>query len=107
MKKVGIDKHESPEKGDGVQCTHGYSKAVVATAKKEVMAFFRGGKVRKPGDLEDKFTGQWSLFLEYWRMTPHYPALGELVNEGKIVFGTMPDGDVVYAMPGKLPKGAK
>lgn len=80
---------------------------MIALAKKELVKLFSTGKVFRPGNLEDLFAGRWSLDLGYWRATPHFPALAQLVNEGIVDFGIMPDGDVVYAKTGKLPKKAK
>lgn len=72
-------------------------------AEKWLEEYFSDGVARRPGDMEDDFTGQWSLALENWRTTPFFKALGTLVDEGKIHFGRDEKGVVWYATPGNLP----
>lgn len=85
------------------QCTHNYSDAMVALAMLELREYFADNKPRRPGDLEDDFTGQWSFSGEHWRDTPFFPALAVLVNAGEIVFETDNEGIVWYSTPGFLP----
>lgn len=96
-----------PEKGDPLDVTHGHSERMVKLATEWLYEYFSDGKARRPGDLEDDFTGEWSLWLGVWRKTPFYPALAVLVRDGRIVFGTAKNRDIWYALPGKLPKGTK
>jgi hypothetical protein len=84
---------------------------MVELATKWLYEYFSDGLPRKPGDLEDDFAGQWSIGLEAWHTTPFFPALANLVADGRIIYGrddkSPPDsleyGDVWYALPGKLP----
>lgn len=77
---------------------------MVKLATKWLLEYFSDGIARRPGDLEDDFAGSWSLALGPWKSTPFFPALAQLVHDGKIVFGTDKTADVWYAIPGKLPK---
>lgn len=72
-------------------------------AEKWLEEYFSDGVARRPGDMEDDFTGQWSLTLENWRTTPFFKALGCLIDGGKIHFGRDENGVVWYATPGNLP----
>lgn len=82
---------------------------MVELAKKWLLEYFADGSAKRPGDLEDDFCGEPGIgemlvsMQGRWRESPFYPALGHLVNDGKIVFEVANDGDVFYALPGRLP----
>lgn len=86
--------------------THDHSLRMVELATKWLREYFSDGVARRPGDLEDNFTGQWSITLEFWCASPFYLALTLLVKAGEIVFETDDKGCVWYALPGHLPSSA-
>ena len=88
---------------DNGEATTSHSPRMVNLATKWLEEYFSDGKARTPGDLEDDFTGRWSLLQEPWRDTPFYPALAVLVKGGKVVYGTDADGSYWYAKKGHLP----
>ncbi len=65
-------------------CSHLYSDEMVELAMKELLELFSDGISFNPGELEDLFTGKFSLDCEFWRSTPFYPALFRLIDDGKI-----------------------
>lgn len=84
-------------------CSHNHSERMVNLAKKWLLEYFGDGIARRPGDMEDDFTGQWSMALGPWRHTPFFPALALLIDEGAMTFEQDDAGDFWYAIPGHLP----
>lgn len=91
---------------DGSTASHNHSPRMVELATKWLREYFSDGDARRPGDLEDDFTGQWSVFQGPWRNCPFYPALAILVDAGEIVFEKDDEDCVWYAIPGHLPSQA-
>ena len=107
MKTIAEFNASAPQQGEPIKCTTNHPEWLVALATKWLAEYFSDGKPRRPGDLEDDFTGRWSINQGPWRATPFYPALARLVHDGKVLFGQTPDDDCWYAIPGKLPKGCR
>jgi hypothetical protein len=77
---------------------------LVAPAKEFLKAYFSDGKERRPSDFDDDIMGGLDTRFLYdrpprWNESPFCPALGELVEEGVIMFKTTEDGQYVYWMP--------
>lgn len=85
---------------DGEVCHHNHSDRMVQLSKKYLMEYFSDGDIKKPGNLEDDFTGQWSIQLTPWKLCPFYPALALLVDEGHIIWDRDETGDIRYALKG-------
>lgn len=89
--------------------TYQQSERMVSLAEKWLFEYFEDGVSRRPGDLEDDFSGEPStheMLMKLhgrWRDTPFFPALARLIDKGKIVWEQASDGIVWYAIPGALP----
>jgi hypothetical protein len=107
VKTIAEFNASAPQQGEPIRATTHHPAWLVKLATKWLGEYFDDGKPRRPGDLEDDFCGQWSIDLGPWRSTPFYPALANLVHQGRVVFGVDGEGTYWYAIPGKLPEGVE
>jgi hypothetical protein len=89
--------------------TYSQSDAIVTLAEKWLHEYFTAFGPKRPGDLEDDFCGQPSIFEMMsdlqgrWRESPFYPALGRLIDKGLVRWRRAENGEVWYALTGPMP----
>lgn len=72
---------------------------LIEPAKKFMLEYMSDGKTRKPSDFDWDILGESDFYvigMPRWNATPFFYALGELVEEGKIIHKTKKDGIQTY-----------
>jgi hypothetical protein len=74
-------------------------RELIEAAKVFMMSYLSDGKTRKPSDFDWDILGD-SEFMVFgmprWNATPFFYALGELVEEGKVIHKELKNGDQTY-----------
>ena len=89
--------------------SYSQSDALVALCEKWLLEYLVAFGSKRPGDLEDDFCGEPGMFEMMsslqgrWRASPFYPALGRLIDKGKVRWWLDDESTVWYAPTGPLP----
>jgi hypothetical protein len=74
-------------------------RELIDAAKVFMLSYLSDGKIRKPFDFDWDILGS-SEFMVFgmprWNGTPFFYALGELVEEGKVIHEELKNGDQTY-----------
>jgi hypothetical protein len=74
-------------------------KKLIEAAKKFMMSYMSDGKTRKPSDFDWDILGDSEIMvfgMPRWNATPFFYALGELVEDGKVIHKELKDGTQTY-----------
>jgi hypothetical protein len=74
-------------------------KRLIEPAKIFMMSYLSDGQTRKPSDFDWDILGDSEIMIfgmPRWNATPFFYALGELVEEGKVIHKELKDGTQTY-----------